>query len=125
MAHGPIQQIEEQDMEEALTAFSDFRKVQTGGREEEMEKRLSAGEPPAQVIEEVMGDFDPADMAASLRRLREAVGLTDDATRALWKGLTDLGIDHDVRATETAAFIALFLGVRASQAATTRLAATQ
>jgi hypothetical protein len=116
----PIRQIEQADMEEALLAFIHFREVQTAVPEDEIQKRLDAGEAPGEIFRSVLEQMDFGAIAEGLRRLREAVGLTDDATRAFWMGLTDLGVDHEIREVETAAFIGLFLGARASQAAVDR-----
>ena len=115
-----VLRIEQRDVEEALIAFADFRDVQTSDRSAELRRRLDAGEDPQQILSELVADLDHEAMAESLGRLREAVGLSDDATRAFWHGLTDFGIDHNLREVETAAFISLFLGVRASQAAADR-----
>lgn len=115
-----ILRVEQRDMEEALIAFFNFRDVQSGHWETEIQRRLDAGETPQQILSELVKDLDPEAMAESLGRLREAVGLSDDAMRAFWHGLTDFGIDHNLREVETAAFISLFLGVRASQAAMDR-----
>jgi len=117
-----IQKIEQEDMEEALLAFAHFREVQVPVDEEGIQDRLDTGDDPAEVLRSLLNEMDFEAIADGLGRLREAVGLTDDATRAFWLGLTDLGIDHEVRETETAAFVGLFLGVRAGQAAADRAA---
>ena len=119
----PIQRIDQTDMEEALLAFVHFRDVQTAvPGDDRIQERLDAGEDVAEILRSLLEQMDLGAIAEGLKRLREAVGLTDDATRAFWLGLTDLGIDHEVREVETAAFVGLFLGARASQAAADRAA---
>ena len=91
-------------------------------RQNEAQARLDSGEAPDEILRDLLGQIDPSGMAEKIGILRESVGLTDAATRAFWIGLTGLGIDHGDTEIEMGLFIALFLGVRASQAAQDRSA---
>jgi hypothetical protein len=117
----PIRQIEQIDMEEALLALVHFRDVQTAvPGDANAQERLDAGEDPQEILRSLLGEMDIGAIAKGVRRLRESVGITEGAKQAFWLGLTDLGIDHEITEVEMAAFIGLFLGTRASQAAADR-----
>jgi hypothetical protein len=112
--------IGQREMREAIQDVANFILLQVADPAEEMERRRDAGENPLELLREMVGLADREALADALGRLRESVGIKDEAIREFWNRLSDLDIVNEEGAQDDegyAVHIGLIIGARAQQLA--------